>query len=509
MKAVEGGKAKASLLYLENYEIDTQTGPDGKPQEVKLVKRADEIAFDLKCVTGGFPKRVGSRLFVIGDKNEIIWIDNSAKLFAEISGRFKIKLKWGHSEGAITKNEFFEYLKGKAERFEMVSTMPHFPERKEIFYALPREIKAVQTNKKSAFDGLVDFFSPATSQDRALIKAAIMTPAWGGDGGERPAFFIESDEATSNNDGRGHGKSTFVQLVGYLFDGGVKDCNFDDGDEIQKKIINAQNEVRIGLFDNLKANRVSSGSVEKIITLDYIDGHKMYTGGVRIPNIFTYFVTINDAALSKDFAQRSIRIMLAQPRYDAWWKSQVKAYIDKNRWEIFEEIIALIRSEKQFRGRYFRFPLWQRDVLNKTCMNPSELIEFVLKRQSDVDDDDKGGRELDEHIAFKLNGFKLKGYGTNFGPTDADADRDTFIIANQVITAWVRELKDNHRMSPHACTKLAKRLSKRMKQVHFRWGRAWIWNRHSDNDGGYIVRTNQPREWIEYRDFPRSKSGDD
>ena len=506
MKVIEGGAKLAKKLYLSNYDLKTVPGPDGKSRDVKIAKRADQIALHFLKMSGAFPKRVGARLFIIGDKNEIIWIDSSPKLFAEISGRFEIRVAWGHIEGAVSKNEFFEFLKGKVERYEMVSTMPHFPERKEIFYALPKEIKAIQTNKKSAFDGLIDFYSPATPQDRALIKAAHMTPLWGGDGGERPAFFVESDEKTSNDDGRGHGKSTFVQLIGYLFNGGVKDCNFDDGDEIQKKIINAQNEVRMGLFDNLKANRVSSGNVEKIVTSDYIDGHKMYVGGVRVPNIFTYFVTINDAALSKDFAQRSVRIMLAQPRYDAWWKNQVKTYIDKHRWEIFEEIIGIIQAEKPYEGTYFRFPLWQRDVLNKTSMDPEGLIKFVLTRQKDVDDDDKTGKEIDEHIAFKLNGFKLKGYGSNFGPTDADADRDTFIIANQVVTEWIREFKDNRKMSPHACTKLAKRLSKKMDQVHFRWGRAWVWNRNSDNNGGYVVRTNQPREWIEYRHYSKNES---
>ena len=147
MKVIEGGGAKrARQNCLSNYGIQTDKGPDGKPRDFKVPKKADHIAAELLQKTGGFPKRVGSRLFVIGDKNEIIWIDSSPKLFAEMNGRFEIKMAWGHVEGAINKNEFFEFLKGKVERFEMVSTMSHHPERSEIFYSLPQKIETVATN---------------------------------------------------------------------------------------------------------------------------------------------------------------------------------------------------------------------------------------------------------------------------------------------------------------------------------------------------------------------------
>ena len=328
MKVIEGGKepaGKRKLNRLSNYIEVTVKLPDGKTKDKRIPKKVDQVAYELVKLTGGWPKRVFRRLFTIDGRGDVRWIDSPSALFSEIGGRFGIELAWSQRiESAVTKNELHEFLTAESEFYEGVASLPHYPPRPELFYNLPRGFDKIKSEGK--LDAFIDFFSPATPQDRSLIKAAIMTPFSGIDGGTRPAFMFEGEEDPNGGKGCGTGKSTLVDLIGKLA-GGTIDVNHSKFDEVQRSIVNSHGK-RIVRLDNMKSSRLSSSELEKVLTSYEISSHQLYVGTVEIKNLFSYYFTMNQSNLSQDLAQRVVRVLLAKPRhYIPDWEKQVNEFL--------------------------------------------------------------------------------------------------------------------------------------------------------------------------------------
>jgi hypothetical protein len=330
--------------------------------------------------TGGWPKCIGGRLAVRSSKSTIEYYGNRDEVLAWLFSHFDVE--WTPGKG-ITKPEFFAYLLQNTEQYGEISEFPHHPPIEGIYY----NHKPVESSNGLKLNGLLDFFRPATDLDRELIKAFCMTLFWGGPPGQRPAFVITTNDHGTGK-GIGFGKTTLVNTLSKLVGGKmVKDHN-DNMENFKKRIINNHAPFRLIVLDNLKSLRFSSSDFESLITGDEISSRVLFSVNKSIDNLFTVAITVNGVHLSKDMAQRSVLIELAQPEHTHNWHAQLNEYIEANRWEIIGDILGLLRSEGEAMqpGEATRWGAWEKGVLSKVTA-PNEVRALVKTRMASADDD--------------------------------------------------------------------------------------------------------------------------
>jgi hypothetical protein len=162
-------------------------------------------------MTDGWPRCI-SGVVCLPFHDEMLLLKEAADLFAWIAS--KAPVEWKRGARAVSKEEFFKRLHQR-ERWAWASPHPHFPPVSNVYY-LSEPPKPKNTGK---LDALVDRFLPKTSEDRALIKALVLTLYWGGPPGKRPQFVIVADEDKDEDSGRGTGKTTLVQYLSELVGG--------------------------------------------------------------------------------------------------------------------------------------------------------------------------------------------------------------------------------------------------------------------------------------------------
>lgn len=237
-----------------------------------------------------------------------------------------------------------------------------------------------------ALDELVARFCPKTDADRELIRAAVITPMYGGQPGTSPAFAIDSNDGDA---GRGVGKTTLAVMIGELFGGALMFGTRDDRARTLKRLLTpSMRTARIAIIDNAKG-KLPSEYLEALITARTLSGYANYVGESRRPNNIKWFLTANGLELSKDLAQRVVCIDLAAPMYDARWWEDTLALINKRRDEIFADIRELLRFSSPPLKRLTRWASWETAVLSR--MQDAEGLQTVISERSAVAD-----TELDE-----------------------------------------------------------------------------------------------------------------
>ena len=177
------------------------------------------------------------------------------------------------------------------------------------YYLHPR------TRPKRTYDlteRYLDFFSPADESNRELLRAAILTPFWGGTPGARPAFRFDGPEDDPPElGGRGVGKTKSVELIAAPC-GGLVDLRKNEtiSDLITRLLSEEGRSKRIIRIDNVKT---LSGQCRGTHRPRGSSGKRLYRGEGRRPNTLTTFITVNGGSLSKDMATRQINIRLARP----------------------------------------------------------------------------------------------------------------------------------------------------------------------------------------------------
>jgi hypothetical protein len=353
-------------------------GTKGRPVLVGLTLA--EIAADLNRLTRGWPRRVGKLLFDVTGAYKPRWLENVDELFAWIGGQRPVK--WASGAGMPTKAEFLAHLRAAARAYEAVETLPHWPRLPDHLYLHP----APTGGDGGALDALLARFCPATATDRALLKAALLTPCWGGRPGARPMFLIEAEDDDGEG-GRGVGKSTVAKAVGWQYGGHFDARPGEDFGRLMNRLLSTDALAqRVALLDNVKTLRFSWADLEGLITNDTINGYRLYVGDGRRPNTLTWFVTLNGASLSKDLAQRSVIIRLKRPAYAGAWEDEAKGFIEANRWAIFGDILALLRGKKAELGNFTRWSSWEKEVL--ACVpDPVACQKLLAERRAAVDAD--------------------------------------------------------------------------------------------------------------------------
>jgi hypothetical protein len=199
----------------------------------------------------------------------------------------------------------FSELRRTSQKYLAIEMLPHEPPMPGHFYAC----KPPEAGDGTTVAALLDRFAPATPTDRDLLLAALATPLWGGGGGQRPVFVVTADG------GRGIGKSKAAQIIGHVYGGCLDFSAKDEMSEVKQRLLSPEGLIRrVALLDNVKSLRFSWSELESLITSPSVSGKRMYVGEAARPNVLTWFITLNGAALSTDMAQRSVIIKLAPPK---------------------------------------------------------------------------------------------------------------------------------------------------------------------------------------------------
>lgn len=454
-----------SQLIFSNFE---EQWLDGQDHPTCIGLSAQIIRTRLSAKTGDWPRRVGSALFVPDGNRGPLFLTKPVDLFAWIQCIFPSNsenlIQWSdRGTTMVSRTELHAYLSQTATRYEAIESAPHEPMLEGHFYIHP----TVSDGDGAALETLLARFAPATIEDLQLIKAFLLTLAWGGPYGQRPAFLFTGQD-DDDHMGRGLGKTTLVRMVARLF-GGTFDIRLDDdwGDVIKRLLSNTECATqRVVLLDNVKRARFSWGDLEAFITSERINGRKMYVGDSSRPNGFTVAITLNGASLSKDLAQRCIIVKLRRPIYSGNWESDTAAFIDAHRWKIVGDLLAILKRPVIQLASFSRWGIWQHEILGRLeC--PEVLARLIQERRDGVDDDQEEAELIRDAIANEL---QVRGHG--------DPDRTSTRIPASVMAQIVGQAL-NERLSTTAVgTKLRSMAGAIPELTKAKSGsrRYWLWS---------------------------------
>jgi hypothetical protein len=317
-----------TLPVFSNFEW--VTGEGGKPKKRGLA--LPDICQELNQLTGDWPRRIEKDLFVPGANFEPRFLETHAELFAWLAPQ--AHPDWARGSDMISPECFLAHLKETAQQYATIEQYPHFPALPAAYYLHP----PLPISEGQYLEQFVDFFNPFTDLDRELIKAFVMSLAWGGPPGSRPAWLFTAPDDDPHG-GRGVGKSKCIELCAELVGGMVEISPNEDIFAIKKRLLSpAARTLRLARIDNVKTYRFSWADLEGLITSPIISGHRMYCGEGRRPNYLTWALTLNGASLSKDLATRVVVVKLARPQYSPNWEDTVRAYIEEHRSQILNDI---------------------------------------------------------------------------------------------------------------------------------------------------------------------------
>jgi hypothetical protein len=331
--APPGGDAAEAMPVLTNFEEERR---DGKV--VRLGLPAPEILEDWMGLTGGWPRRVGDRLFVRTPGYEARFLDNANQVFAWLEqGCF---VQWARGTGLITMERFVEYLRQQAEPYAALELLPHHPPRPQTYYLHPPLPEATGRH----LEALLDRFCPATAVDRCLLRAFALSLFWGGEPGARPVWLFTGPDRDPEQ-GRGVGKSTVVKVFGALAGGVLDVVQEDDLREVKTRLLSPEGlPLRLVRLDNVKSTRLSWADLEGLVTAEVVSGRRLYAGEGRRPNLLTWALTVNGASLSKDLAQRCVVARVARPAFAPGWEEATLGFVREHRWEIIADVLTRLQG---------------------------------------------------------------------------------------------------------------------------------------------------------------------
>ncbi len=455
-----------------NFYVDEARGADGKPKAVKVGVTVAKVWDLLRRVTKGWPKRAGGLLFA-AHGYEVRWLEGPNDLFAWVGGHQAMTepVRWASGEDKVTQAVFHAYLRQRAEGYEAVESLPHEPPMPGHYYLHPRPAGG----DGRALRALLGRFCPATEADRQLMLAALLTPFWGGRPGSRPAFLIEADDDDGEG-GRGTGKTTFAETVAALAGGHFDARPSEEIDRILTRLLSPEGlGRRVCLLDNVKTLRFSWSDLEGLITTDTISGRRLYAGEGRRPNTLTWFVTLNNANLSKDMAQRCVIIRVRRPAYDASWREVTRRFVERHRWAIIGDALALLSGGKGALAEHSRWAAWEDEVL--ACVgDPAACQALIVERQAAVD-----GEQEESDMVREAFVEALDAHGHD--PDGAVV----FIPAAEAAKIVNEATNEPHRPTQRATAHLQTLAIKELRKTNRTGARGWRWTGKDSPPGATAV----------------------
>lgn len=485
----EGGPKRP--LAISNYIAVEE---EGRPK--KYAREISDIIGQIQVVTQGAIKNVNGSLVVEIDER-LVDLNSPDRLFAYMALHHGATFQWASSEHLFSKGQLFEALKvDLASSFNIICNRPTYPEIPQAFY--PKSAFSIG-EPSGKLEELLDFFNPATDKDRSLIKAMFCSPFWGVEGGKKPLFVIDS-MGDDNQKGVGVGKSRLIDSLAALVGCPIVDveAKISQG-ELAKRLLGAKNEV-IVRFDNVKSRGLSSSGLEMAITARDISGHRLHFGQAVIPNHFTYCMTVNNAALSKDLAKRAVRIHLARPTYSATWERDLRDFIDDNRPAIYGEIIEILRAETPDYEPSSRFGEWERDVAF-SATGDCEIGDYIVGSQQGADFSEDQAAETRGAIEDFIGSLVIGGafQDTHFGARETKYEGDPLLENWAIPYHRMRDVVEKsvgNKISTQAANRLivdAKIPNLYKPEARIKMVRCWLWVGNPQKFGAYVLDPNDAK----------------
>ncbi len=445
-----------------------------------------EILSELFELTANWPRRVGPMLFV-HQGQDVDYLRSPAGLFGWLKSVIP-DVRWYACPGCTTKEELFHELQRTATSYLSIQKFPHEPKIEGYYYTK----RVLKRGDGKTLDALVDRFSQATPEDRSLIKAAIVTPSWGGLFGARPIFVITAS-------GRGHGKTALAESIGQIYGGCLAFSKQEDPLVMKQRLLSPEGMgLRIYLIDTLKSAKFSSADFESLVTAPVISGKRMFVGEGNRPNDLTPFVTVNGPSFVTDLAQRSVFIRLRKPAYSGTWQSETRQFIDANREALVADIVAFLRRPRTTLAKHTRWAEWERDVICR-LPNADKLQRVIASRQRESNVDSDLAERLGEEIRKRL---QAQGH---------DLESQRIRIPSKVMTGWYNAALGNTAAGRVENDSLVSRIVKQLsdegqlKQVRKdpsrKHGRCFVWTGPQYKEGPTVMFEFKPR-------FSRPDQGD-
>jgi hypothetical protein len=465
------GQPFGRLVNFENIEVAEKDG-EGNPKKdedgndkkktIRVGLAASVVVERLQEATGGWPKRVGDRLFV-AQCGKALWLDASDAFFAWAGrvlnkGGFVNVIDWRKGGQLPTRAELFASACQTVQQFDSVEELPHWPPIPKVYYLHP----TLPAGDGAALKRLLNFFCPASDRDADCVLALSLTPFAGLPPGQRPAVMVEA-EPGDDQGGRGAGKSKLVQMVARVAGGHVEvRPNEDINDVVTRLLSPAAADKRVGLLDNVKTLKLSHADLEALITSDVISGRQMYVGEGQRPNYLTWCLTFNGASMSRDMAQRTVPIRLKRPRHEPTWEAEVLAFIDAHRWEIIADVITELRRPVPALAKFSRWSGWEAAVLSRVG-DPAAAQKLIAERQESIDDDHAEADVVRDYFVRELQARRH------------NPDADGIFIPTRTAAIWVNgatgEKYPTNRASSYLRTLAIKELRKSADDGQ----RGWAW----------------------------------
>ena len=440
--AMKAEAKQSNAVPFRNYvPVDIEVEKRGrKVTEVSKEPRThDAMLSDLSRRFLGFPRRVGdSWLFDHDhDTNEIIHIRDSDDLLSWVARRSKLNTDFGRGDAMVTPRQLKSSIRETCRRYEAISGTPDWPRRDDVYYkhgTIP-----VPDPEHARFWTFVDFFLPASPEDRALIAAFCCSPLWYIPGIDRPSWIIDS------KDGPGCGKTTFVEIVADMYGHAPISTSRQELtnkiDVLIKRCVSQEGrKARVMLIDNI-VGVFNSSELADLITRKAITGIPPYGRGEEVrPNNLIFAITANSATVSHDIADRSFYINLSMPEKDndrASWKGRVMDYIERHRLEIVADIIDMLSRHTPFSmPPRLRFAAFEQSILQPCCQT-EEMYDSVCsllkesKEESNIEQDQ--AREIAEMINAEIARVR-----------NTDVECPVF-IHSKLVNSWGRKaISDTH-----------------------------------------------------------------
>jgi len=408
---LEAAKESNCVPFRNYVPVEQEVLKRGKPAKevVKEPRTHNVMLADLNKRLLGFPRKIGASWMFDHDRDsgQIQHIDNADALVAWISRKSKHNAEFSRGDGFVSQYQFFSSVEHTARRYEAISDVPDWPLRDQVYYTHGEIPPACP--KHSRLEKLVDFFLPATPEDRCCIKALICAPIFFIPGIDRPSWVIDS------RDGQGCGKSNLAEIVGDLYGAAPVSTSkyelMNRGDTLIKRLVSERGrKSRVLLVDNVTGN-FECPELADLITRKDITGIPPYGRGEEVrPNNLTVIITANTATVGTDIADRSIYIHIRRPdsNWDSvTWKSRVMGYVHKHRLEIFADIIDLLMKHKPFSMMpQTRFKPWETTILQPCCENAEQykrVLENMKVQRDESNIEADQARAIIDHFTAKVN----------------------------------------------------------------------------------------------------------
>ena len=434
---------KANAQPFRNFDLVQQwTGKKNAP--MKQPRHINAMVADVKRRFWGFPRRIGGTLFDL-DRNtgRVRHILSPAGLIAWITEKSGNTVDWAKLDGCCTCEQFFSSMHANADEYDMISDVPNWPMRGDVFYkhAFHGAVMPEPTEDARYFNQFCAFFEPATEHDAKLLRVFIASPLYFKPRVDRPLWVIDS------RDGQGVGKTKLVQMVAWLY-GGVgssgetldvdyKQLNNEATfDRVTRRLLSSTGrEKRIVLLDNV-VGYFKSPALATLLTQSAISGLAPYGRGEETrQNDLTYVITSNNATVDRDLVSRSFFISLKMPeRSRPRWATEIIEFVEQYRMQIVSDMIGILQRGANYElCPATRFKQWEVEVLAPmigTLGDYSEVFKQNLNRQESADGEIEEANNLRDHFAQKLRDLGI------------DPDHNCVWLQNQVIAEWAVQCID-------------------------------------------------------------------